>query len=478
MFRHLKLQNFHKCEDGGILVFWAMTLVIFMGFLALIFDFGRLATTHSELQSYADSVSLAAAAELDGTADAITRARTAANALITDTQTYADGETNLVAADIVTLKFFTPAPDGTFSSNPAFETTNPRTARYVAAEVADHSVSLGFGAAFSTLSGNSFGNDSTSAGAVAGFALEACNVAPVAACLPILDFDASTSIGQTLELQTSVNLTNLIPGQLSAVRTLTNSLDGLSICAGLLGANLEACLIAARQPETACSGQGGLELSADLSGSDLLSALNTRFGQFSGLASGLAGDPDFSAAPNVLTGLTNALGLCLPLNISPNLSDIGLPADDCFAAGTCSVQGNGGWSQGRQAYINANYGGNDPFPSAQTRFEFYQAEISAAAAVTGLPSLGGLLGFTPNLCAPQANQDPTRRLMVVAGIDCLSASVDATITTPPVQQFFEVFTLGPAENGILQVEITACLGGDCGTGNLGTEVHDIVRLVQ
>lgn len=478
MLTRSKIQTFRKSDDGGILVFWAVALVIFMGLFALIFDFGRLATTHSELRSFADSVSLAAAAELDGRADAITRARGAANALISDTQTYADGAKTLVAADVVTLTFYAPAADGTFSDDPALETDNAYRARFVSARVADQTVTLGFGAAFAALSGRAEGDNTTSAVSAAGFSLEACNVAPVAACLPVLDFDASTSVGQTLELHTSVNLTNLIPGQLSAVHTLTNALDGLEICAGLLGANLEACLIAARAPETACSGQGGLELSADLSGTDLLNALNTRFGEFSGLVSGLAGDPDFSAAPNVLTGLTNALGLCLPLNILPSLTDVSLPADDCIMSGTCSVQGNGSWGAGRTAYINAHYGGNDPHPEAQTRFAFYQAEIAAAAAVTGLPSLGSLLGFKPKLCAPQANQDPTRRLMVVAGIDCLSASVDATVSTPPVQQFFEVFTLGPAENGVLQVEITACLGGDCGTGNLDTEVRDIVRLVQ
>ncbi len=478
MHSHPLLKDFRASEDGGILVFWAVCLVIFMGLVGLIFDMGRLASTQSELQSYADSVSLAAAAELDGRGDAITRAQGAASALILDTQTYAQGAPALISDDVVTLTFYEPSADGSFSDDPTLETTNPYRARFVATDIADHTIAPGFAAAFVAISGQDAFNTATSADAVAGFSLEACNVAPVAACLPVLDFDASTSIGSTLELHTSVNLTNLLPGQIAAVNTVTNLLDGLEICAGLLGAQLEACLIAARAPETACSGRGGLEISADLSGSDLMSALNTRFGEFSGIVAGLAGDPDFSGAPNVLSGLTNALGLCLP-NLLPSLSDLGFPEDDCISAGSCALQGDGGWALGRQAYIDANYNGNDPHPTARTRFEFYQAEIAAAATPGPLLNLGGLLGgFTPQLCAPQADQDPTRRLMVIAGIDCLSASVDASISTPPVQQFFEVFTLGPAENGILQVEISACLGGDCGQGNLGTDVRDIVRLVQ
>ena len=67
------------------------------------------------------------------------------------------------------------------------------------------------------------------------------------------------------------------------------------------------------------------------------------------------------------------------------------------------------------------------------------------------------------------------RALVAAGIDC-SLGVSASVTTPPVKEFFEVFMLGPAENGILNVEIVACLGGRCGKGNTDTTVRDVVRL--
>ena len=49
---------------------------------------------------------------------------------------------------------------------------------------------------------------------------------------------------------------------------------------------------------------------------------------------------------------------------------------------------------------------------------------------------------------------------------------------PPVQAYLEVFVLGPGKNGLLDVEVTACLGGSCGKGNLGTDVRDVVRLVE
>ncbi len=471
-------------------MFWAFALVAILGIVGVIFEIGRQGATQSELQSFADSVSIAAAAELDGRPDALTRATSAAQTLIADSQTFGDGGAALNADDIAALTFYAPAADGGFRRDPALVTTVPSRARYVAVDIAPRRVASGLGAAFAALSGIAPPDATVAARAAAGFSLEACNVAPVAVCLPSVEFDAAASIGQTLELRAAVNLSRLLPGQIAAVDTLTGALDGLEICAGLLGGDLNACLLAAREPETACTGQGGLVISADVNGTGLMDALNTRFDRFRGVASGLAGNPDFSGAPNVLTGLTNALGICVPLSL-PVLSNrnIGLPADDCIRQGTCSVQGNGGWTQGRQAYVNANYNGTDPFPTATTRFEFYRREIAAAASAGPLPivgggGLGGLLGggglpsFTPRLCAPQTNPDPTRRLMVVAGIDCLSASVDATVSAPPVQQFFEVFALGPVTDGTLSVEITACLGGPCGGGNTGAEVRDIVRLVE
>ncbi len=467
-------------ESGGILVFWACAVVAFLGFAALIFDFGRLSATHAELQSFTDSVALTAAAELDGKADAITRAQAAANDLITDSQTFATGGALLNSAEDITLTFYQPAQDGTFLRDPGLETTNPRLARFVRAESTEHRIGLGFGAVFASVNSGSAAPDSTAASATAGFSLEACNVAPVAVCLPTVDFDAETSIGKSLQLDASVNLGNLLPGNVAIVNSVTNLLDGLSICAGLLGDALNACLIAAREPETACTGQGGLELSVSANGDGLMDALNTRLGIFEGLFAGSANDQNFSPAPNVLTGLTNLLGLCLPSILPTPNSNIGLPLDDNQSGGSLSVVGSGSWGAGRTAYINAHYNGKDPFPQAQTRFEFYQAEIAASGTIKS----GGLVGniltglFQPKMCSPVTNTDPKRRLMVFAGIDCNSVSVDAAVSVPPVQQFFEGFVLNPITDGKLAVEITACLGGGCGKGNLDTDVRDIVRLVE
>lgn len=470
-----------------MMVLWAVSLVIFLGLLGMIFDMGRLGTTQAELQSYADSVALAAAAELDGRADALTRARAAAETLITDTQTFGTGTTLLSGDQDITLTFYKPNRTGRFERTGAHVTTTPAAARFVDVQVADRDVPPGLGAVFASLSGTEPHFSRTSARAAATFEQEACNVAPVAACLP-LDLDTNAAIGHTLELDATVNLDRMLPGNLSAVTSATQAVEGLGICAGLLGRQLTACLTASRRPETACTGRGGLELAVNVDGSDLLNAINTRFGETAGIASALVGDA-FSGAPNILQGTLNG-GICEAL---PERDDAGLPGDDCLSSGSCSIVGDGNWQAARTAYVETYYNGEDPFPAIETRFDFYQAEIAASGQIGGsAPDDGGLIGglldtvdtvvdgLTGQMCAPQASTDTERRLMVIAALDCTNVDVAAGVSAP-VTKYFEAFALGPARDGTLNVEITACLGNGCmddGRGNLDTDIRDVVRLVE
>ncbi|SLN46359.1 hypothetical protein ROJ8625_02242 [Roseivivax jejudonensis] len=477
--------RFAQREEGGVLVLWGCALAALLGFAALVLDAGRLATTQSELQSYADSVSLAAAAELDGRDDAIARARAAASDLLTDSQTFGEGGTRL-DADSISLTFYRDAPGGRFLRDLAFVTSDPHRARFVEAAVAERTVSLPFSAALASISTDTGIDDTVAASAVAQFTLEACNTAPVAMCLPELDFSAGTSIGASLSLDVAASATLPYPGDivpLSVLDPVDSLLQGTSICAGLLGAALEACLIGVDAPGTACTGGGsGLQLSAALDGADVLDAVNARLGIFDGVTSGLSGLLGSLAAPNPLGGVLAAGGLC---EAAPTPQS--LPRDDCHVTGTCGSVGTGDWSEGRAAYVEARYDGSDPFPDARTRLDFYRAEIAAAAEMsddTGGGLVGGLLGgigdtvgnVVGQVCTPDAGGAPDRRLMVMGGIDCGAIGPDGAL--PPVRQYFEVFVLGPGENGRLDVEITACLGGGCGSGTLDTEVRDVVRLVE
>lgn len=78
------LRNIKDDEQGTILVFVGICMTVIVGMAALTFDLGRLASTQTDLQAYTDHVALAAAGELDGGSDAITRATAAAAGMIED----------------------------------------------------------------------------------------------------------------------------------------------------------------------------------------------------------------------------------------------------------------------------------------------------------------------------------------------------------------------------------------------------------
>ncbi len=64
-------------QQGAVAVTVALCLLFLLGFMGLALDFGRLFVIRGELQTAVDSCALAAARELDGRADALTRASTA-----------------------------------------------------------------------------------------------------------------------------------------------------------------------------------------------------------------------------------------------------------------------------------------------------------------------------------------------------------------------------------------------------------------
>jgi len=71
------MKRFVCLEDGFVLLFAILMLPVFAGFGLLIIDIGRGNNAHADLQSAADAVALAGAAELDGGTDSINRAKVA-----------------------------------------------------------------------------------------------------------------------------------------------------------------------------------------------------------------------------------------------------------------------------------------------------------------------------------------------------------------------------------------------------------------
>lgn len=474
------LQTFRNDEDGAIIALFAVMLAVFLGLVALSFDFGRMAATQSELQSYADNVALAAAGELDGGDDAITRATSAAATFIADVQTFGDGDTVLSGMRDFTLTFYDSRADASAGVN---ATTEPLRARFVRADIADRRVAGVFAPAFRALSGRSTGRETVGAKAVAGYTLYACNTMPLTFCAPTPGFSADLNVGSSVSLQASVNTGALVSGSLAMVEGLAPLVDADGVCALLSGLSLDLCLLAGRGDTSACLASDGISIADENKGLTIKAGLDMRLNVFDGLASTLENDPIFSTVDDLLGGV-NPLDIGKQCKQTDGNDPVSFPQDNCQPS--CGILGNADWSTGRAELVAQYYNGVDPFPTATTRFEFYQAMVSASASASTGDLLGGLLGGLggalglPN-CTPSVDSDPNRRVIVAAAIDCTSATISAGAQNVPVLEFVELFLTAPTGqtgSDAVNVEIIGSLGsGDrVGPNVTETTVRDVVRL--
>jgi len=72
-------ETFRDDERGIVTVQMVLFSIMLFGGIGLVMDFGRAYSAHSQMQGYIDQVALAAAEQLDGKDDAISRATAAAN---------------------------------------------------------------------------------------------------------------------------------------------------------------------------------------------------------------------------------------------------------------------------------------------------------------------------------------------------------------------------------------------------------------
>lgn len=407
--RHIS--DFRRSEDGAILIFVAVSLAVMLGMAALAFDFGRVTVTQSELQSYADNVALAAAGELDGHADSITRATNAAATMISDWQTFGtrNRDNTLSGAGDYQLFFYEAPANPDAEPAQAAQLLDPSdpdsaySAKFVRVVVATHEVETPLAAATAALVGDPRRFASVRAEAVAGFTLTACDITPLFFCLPQPSLEVSegqmvrmVSQGGGSEQWGAGNF-----GFLAAGSALGIDEDGA--CAPAPPGQQDACALAASRAVSQCFSQNGVETQPGLSVGNMIAGFNTRFDQYDAAAGQFqnAGRYDldnFAAAPNVLDGwITYAQGANCRSMQSPPYEEAGvidptatmcLPIDDCFGGGSaCPVYqrdgdgnlltddegdplpaldddgdpittriGDGDFSAGLQQYLTVNYG--------------------------------------------------------------------------------------------------------------------------
>lgn len=478
------MRDWKHDESGGTLVFVGVCLTVLLGFAALTFDLGRVAATQSDMQSFADHVALAVAGELDGKSDAIIRATTAADNLIRDRQTFAEGAQALGGNTDFELRFLSglPATDRTYNDGTddlaAFVTTDPQEATLVEVTTQSRTVFLPFFRAFSALRGADPSDGVVGATAVAGFTQYACDIAALMFCLP----PEPMVPGQSVLLRTGGQGAGWGPGDFGFIDVSSIEPDPNGPCEGLSGSNLFTCMIASSGNRSRCFAQRGIDLEPGQKVGMTNAVFNTRFDMFNGVLSNKKNDPAYAPGPHVVSGLTpNGGGQCVGNNPDVSPDTMAFPPDDCFSSLTGCPNGGGrfgdaNWGTGRDDYVNINYGDPsgtlntpDPHGDAGTRFEYYKAEIEAAGATDDI--LSGRSETGRPQCSQHQDDNINRRVFIAAGVDCAANGINGAATDVPVEQFYEVFLLQPVGAGTgspatfdLHVEVIGPAGGD-GAGN-------------
>ncbi len=489
-----RLGSFANAEEGAVLVLWALFLAVAMGFLALSFDLGRVASTQSELQSFADQVALASAGELDGRPDAITRATAAAAGLISDSQTYAVGASALGGAGSYTITFLSTLPPIDSAAATGI-TTIPAQARYVRINVIQRTVQTPFAAANAALTGDATLNvqSNVSATAIAGMTSWACDVTPLMFCVPNANWRATDNIGDQIMLRAAGSGAAWGPGNFGFLDVTSLPVDTTGPCNGLNGANLYKCLVGAENGITSCIRTDTGVTTQPGQRVGLAEAFNTRFDIFPNSMSGERTNPAYRPAPNTVQGtrpIANGNGngngnnsaICRDNN--PAASDaLPLPRDTGIS--DANRFGAGSWN--RDGYVATNHVGTYPSGTnaTSTRYQMYLAEIAAARSRT-----------TPNdvplptrnetgapMCHTSVSPDPDRRTVIAAAVDCAANSIRGSTSNVVPLEYVKLFMTEPVlspggpDDAEIMVEVVNTAGG-VGSGAITGVYNDFIQLYR
>lgn len=475
-------------ERGATLVYVSLALTVFMGFAALVIDGSRLFTLDTEMQSAADAIALAGAAELDAAPDAITRANRAMDNLVQNYETFGDSSATAITGYHARFLDSLPADDQPITAD--YETVVPADARFVevrlfqepgdGAEDNTRSISVLFATAIG-------GGDTARAGAVAvaGFTSAVCKFTPLFICNPYPD--AQTLLEKldnwndtdNTDRQRLINLKKwsgngqLSPGNFGFLDT-----------PGYNGAAALRNSLAVDEPP-ACFSQNGVDLHQGNVAS-VRQAINTRFDLYDGSFNNNKNDEAYRPALNVVKGYTLQNGsACSNNNQLDTTNAKSLPLDETWTqlANTTGARwGSGDWDCA--GYWAWNHGpdhtatGDPAAPSGcssaanttMSRYDLYRSEINNSR----IPNTSNLSPKGENgnpQCYKNGNQNATlsdpsrdpddidRRIIYAAVLDCSTLPNGNSQTEMPALAFVKMFVTRPmSSNG------NSCNGN--GNGNL------------
>lgn len=464
---------FRNDESGAISSMYAISILPLIVMTGVAFDYGRMMGLDTELQNAADQAALAAATQLDGSADAITNSQIAAtDALGNQTRFANDGGGRTIHSSGLTFVYF----ERYENDAPVNETTVPQDANVVLVNVEDRAVRYALTPVMAAFSGGV-----ARGSAMATLEAATCNVPPLMFCVPNDAFGSAdrgfprpSDIGRGMKLHFKSKDVKDNPGNPN-----DDTIDSTDWAPGNFGF-LDLDYYKAGKGQNSTTG-----LNSDFLGctgkppksnpgfrTPEGSALNSRFDMFSPPTQSCDNDtgdfcPSQNTTKNRVIEVKNAN--CDPLNqgqgnsasfeklpagIQPppsGLTNPGYPKDNCFnnAVLPCSVTGDGNWNaddwlgswhQTSQATILSTM---DPQGNSWdlnddgklSRYEVYEWELADKANRLKPKYLGMVPGNNPSqdkhYCAfPQPKLAPPgviaggdqkdRRIITVAAVDCTS----------------------------------------------------------
>lgn len=482
-------------ERGAALILVTVMLPVLVGFSLLAIDMSRVNNLHNDLQKAADAFALAAAAELDGQADAHTRANLALATLVQNSSRFSDlGSYTLTNADI-TRRFLEDLPGNDVDpiTDDPYLSEDPTETRFIEVTVTPTGFSSIFPASF--LGGaDTF---SVGASAVAGYGSAVCDFTPVFICNPYENSDEGLTledaVAETQYRRRQISLRS-VGGEAAYFPGNFGFLDA----EGANGARALAEMIASSRP-LACYSSDGVDTKTGQNSGPVKGAINIRFGVQEPGANW--NGAEYGPSPNVRKGVETPNsnncpnGNQIEYSTDPSTGLMGLPTDSCFQSENCTLMGGrmgaGDWD------INTYWEVNHPTTALPTelsgtgvdqptRYEVYRYEIDNGLVADISP--GGEIGTPKSGCGTPVT-DVERRLLYGAILNC-QALQDAGENLSgheeglPVEAFASFFITEPVKN-VPQSEYDANIfvelvdiTGRFGNGTLEDFQHDEAQLFR
>ncbi|UCI25787.1 TadE/TadG family type IV pilus assembly protein [Mesorhizobium sp. B2-8-5] len=426
------IREFWNDQRGIAMILVAIMLPVLVGFALLAIDMSRANSLHNDLQKGADAMALAAAAELDGRSDSITRANQAVTNLLTNQTKFSTAGDHTLALADVTVTYLTGIPasdnialgaDGVDANGVNWASTDPKAVAFAEVTVNPSGVADGAGA-FATIFPASFlgGNDTMDIQpqAVAGFTQTICETVPIFMCNP---FETDTPL-TSKTIQQAFASGDTYSREFRVLKTDNNSRPGPGNF-GLLDNDLQSLRDAiAMGTAGTCYNRNALTTKTGVTLGQVNTGLNVRFDIYSGKIKQHDSEWAYRPASNVRKG--DKGGNCNKYTPDDPTKSMPLPPGNNYNKGMTDSTWDRStyWSVNHKATYpsipsKSNPTGNMGAPAS--RYDVYKYEIEnglvpdkSKGNETGVPQC-----FNKNK-NPRPTADPDRRLLNLAIVDCLA----------------------------------------------------------